>query len=76
MYSLKDQSNEFKEVSNIYYKLSKDISELKVNLQNKQEELKFYENKLHSLCNHEWVMDTPEYQTPTSWTCSICRKYK
>ncbi len=74
--SLVDQSKEFTSTFHTYYEMSKEIAKLKYFLDQKNKELKIYEHKLHKLCNHNWVMDDPQYQTPTSWSCSVCGCYK
>jgi hypothetical protein len=73
---LVEQSKEFISTRNTYYEMSKEIAKFKIILDQKNKELNLCEHKLHSLCNHKWIMDDPQYQTPTSWTCSDCGYYK
>jgi len=46
--------------------------ELSKKLREKNDELNIKKKIMEDLCEHIWIRDPPEYQTPTSYTCSIC----
>ena len=73
---LSNQSEEFNKIFNLYIKSSQNLSSLKCEFIQKEKDHKLLENKLQNLCNHQWEMDPPQYQTSTSWTCLICGAYK
>ena len=72
---LKNQSEEVVDLLENYHKTDEQVTLI-------SQYLKEYKNKrdkskklLQSKCNHEWMRDPPEYQTHTSWTCSICDEF-
>ena len=73
---LSNQSEKFIETYNNYNELMEEIYELSSILNNKNRKIKELTNQMYNLCNHDWKMDDPQYQTPTSWTCLICGNYK
>ena len=53
----------------------------------KQQEVQFYledttrktqqaKRAMQDMCTHEWEKDPPMYQTHSSYTCTICCKYR
>ena len=73
---LSNQSEKFIETYDNYNMLMEEIYQLTSILNKKNSKIKNVQNQMYNLCNHNWVMDDPQYQTPTSWTCSICGNYK
>lgn len=41
-----------------------------------KDQIKSNRQKLMLYCPHTWEMNTPQYQTPTSYTCNKCGNYK
>jgi len=73
---LDNQTPEFIEIFHLQSKKRKELYELNDLVEQHKIQLKDLNHKLYQLCNHKWVMDDAQYQTPTSWTCYICGGYK
>lgn len=74
--SIKNQSEEFINLTIEYYKQIKNIETSKKRLREEKNVLEDLDFKIQKICEHEWEMDTPQYQTPTSYTCKLCGAYK
>lgn len=74
--NLIQKNNKDLTIINNYYLQLKNVNNLKheLNLEiNKLNDLKYL---FQQNCTHNWDMDDCQYQTPTSWTCTICGEYK
>ena len=73
---IKDQSKEFIDLTIEYYNQKKNIEASKKRLRDEKGILNQLDSKIQKICKHDWEMDTPQYQTPTSYTCKLCGAYK
>lgn len=71
-----NEPDEFISLTNNYYEKLNQLNSLKKELRKYEYNVEVLHNKMQETCRHEWEMDTPQYQTPTSYTCKICGAYK
>ena len=57
-----------------YVSLLDDICSIKSVLYYKEKKAKRLLENIQCICNHNWVMDKPEYGSKTTYTCSVCDK--
>lgn len=72
---IKNQSKEFINLKTEYYKQLNNIKTSKKRVRDEENVLNYLDEKIQKICNHDWEMDTPQYQTPTSYTCKLCGAY-
>ena len=73
---IKNESEEFINLKIEYYKQINTIETSKKRLRDDKEVLDELDFKIQKICKHDWEMDTPQYQTPTSYTCKLCGAYR
>ena len=72
---LKNQSKEVKDLLDTYYDKQKYVDEITQYLQEAKHIMNECKKELQYKCKHEWIKNPAEYQTHTSWTCSICDEF-
>ena len=65
-------SDKFNKAKQDYDNVRLSFFELSKKLREKNDELNIKKKIMEDLCEHIWIRDPSEYQTPTSYTCSIC----
>lgn len=65
-------SDKFNKAKQDYDNARLSFFEFSKKLREKNEELNKKKKIMEDLCEHIWVRDPPEYQSPTSYTCSTC----
>ena len=73
---IKEKDTNFVVTVNNYYNYLNIVNDLEKKLILKKKILNNLKDNFQNQCKHNWDMDDPQYQTPTSWTCSICGAYK
>lgn len=73
MYSkYQNQSTTFLNRANAYFQTYEDIAKYRRLFENAQRIQNEKREELYAACDHKYVAEPREYQTPREWTCEIC----